>query len=91
MPWARVPCDKLATIGLFGYTLENEDGQNLWYRGPGNELYCVDRYAPRFWFESVSEAVQAGATAVKISSANDGKELAEIHEDLKAARNQVIE
>lgn len=82
MPWARVPCDKLANISLFGYHLEKEDGRNLWYRGPDGELFCVDRYAPRFLFESISEAVQAGATAVKISTANDGAELAEIHKAL---------
>lgn len=67
MPWARIPCDKLATIGAFGYELEHDDGRNLWYRGPNGELYCVDRFAPRFWFESVSDAMQAGCTAVKIS------------------------
>lgn len=73
MPWARIPCDKLVTIGLFGYELEKEDGRNLWYRGPNNQLYCIDRYAPRFWFESVTDAVQAGCVAVKISGTDEAE------------------
>lgn len=81
MPWARIPCDKLATIGLFGFQLEHQDGKNLWYRGPDGDVYCVDKYAPRFFFECVGDAMQAGCTAVRINSPKDSEELARFKEE----------
>lgn len=71
MPWARIPCNKLDSIGLFGYSLEHEDGKILWYRGPQGKMYAVDRHAPRFFFDSVTEAMQAGCTAVRIATPED--------------------
>lgn len=85
MPWARIPCDKLAHINQFGYVLEREDGRNLWYRGTDNELHCIDRFAPRFWFESVGDAAQAGSTAVRISNAKEAEEFERLNAEAKAA------
>lgn len=82
MPWARIPSDRLDTISAFGYNLEKTDGKFLWYRGPDGELYCVNKYAPRFLFESAGDAVQAGCTAIRLSG---DKEIAEAEAAFKAA------
>ncbi|KZY55755.1 hypothetical protein A3736_09765 [Erythrobacter sp. HI0063] len=91
MPWARIPCDKLATINLFGYTLEHEDGRNLWYRDADGELFCVDRHAPRFFFDSVGEAMQAGATAVRITSEREAEEMDDLNAQAEAEANSMKE
>jgi hypothetical protein len=83
MPWARIPCDKLAFIGQFGYSFEKEDGRNLWYRYSDGKLYCVDRYAPRFWFESAGEAAQAGCIAVRISTETEAAEFRAAQEKIE--------
>lgn len=37
---------------------------------------CIDKRAPRVWFEDVGDAMQAGAVAIKIDSQADQDALA---------------
>ncbi len=66
MPWCEIPPEKLEHIGHFGYDLIMEDGSLIWYHGPKGRL-AVERARPRFWFEDMGEAAQAGATAILLT------------------------
>lgn len=76
MVWARIPPDKLANLPLFGIDTLQEDGDFVWMKGPSGRI-CVDKRAPRIWFEDVGDAHQAGATAIKITSAAEAAALEE--------------
>lgn len=79
MPWARVPPDKLINLPLFGIDVIADDGDFVWMRGPRGRMR-VHKLLPRVFFESVSDAQQAGATAIMISTEADQEE----HEALKS-------
>ena len=74
MVWARIPPDKLINLPLFGIDVIAEDGNLLWLRGPSGRM-CVDKNAPRVWFDDIGDAHQAGATAFRISSAQESAAL----------------
>ena len=63
MPWAKIPPENLPNMSLFGYDLIQDHGGYAWYSGP-NGRTRVEMAAPRFWFEDVADAQQAGATAI---------------------------
>lgn len=70
MVWARIPPDKLINLPLFGIDVIADEGDFVWMRGPAGRM-CIDKRAPRVLFESVSDAHQAGATAIKIGCQED--------------------
>lgn len=74
MVWARIPPDRLVHLPLFGIDTLQQDGDLLWLRGPSGRI-CVDVRAPRIWFEDVGDAMQAGATALRISSREEEEAL----------------
>lgn len=74
MPWARIPPDKLINLPLFGIDVIVDEGDFLWLRGPSGRMR-VSKKAPRVWFEEWSDAHQAGATAIKISTVADEEAL----------------
>ena len=76
MVWARIPPDRLIHLPLFGIDVIGEDGNLLWLHGPSGRM-CVDKHAPRIWFDDIGDAHQAGATAFKISSAREAAALKE--------------
>lgn len=80
MPWARIPPDKLINLPLFGIDVIQDDGDFVWMRGDRGRMR-VYKHAPRVWFESVADAHQAGATAIRISSPAE----AEDHKAIMAA------
>lgn len=80
MPWARIPCDKLINLPMFGIEVEKQDEDFIWFRGPEEKLQVVCKKAPRVWFESVTDAHQAGAVAIMISSVKDEEEIKEMQE-----------
>ena len=63
MPWAKIPPQKLPHMPLFGYDHIKDDGDHAWYRGPIGRIR-VEKATPKFWFDDVTEAHQAGATAI---------------------------
>lgn len=70
MVWARIPPDKLVHLPLFGIDVIAEEDGFIWMRGPEGRM-CVDKRAPRILFESVADAHQAGATAIRIGCQED--------------------
>lgn len=80
MPWARIPPDKLVNLPLFGIDVIADDGDFVWMRGPSGRMR-VNKLFPRVWFETVEDAHQAGAAAIRITNDAD---LAE-HEAIMAA------
>lgn len=75
MPYARIPPDKLDQLPMFGIEFLREDGNILWFQGPGDVVQAVDRLNPRVWFEDAGEAHQAGAQGILIASAADREAL----------------
>lgn len=74
MPWARVPPDKLINLPLFGIDVViPDDGDFFWVHGPKGRMR-VRKSMPRVWFETVEDAVQAGATAIRIKSDDEQAE-----------------
>lgn len=74
MPWARIPCDKLINLPLFGIDVIADDGDHVWMRGPSGRMR-VHKMLPRVWFESVDDAIQAGAVGIRIGSEAEEAEL----------------
>jgi hypothetical protein len=74
MPWARIPPDKLIHLPLFGIDIVvADDGDYFWVRGPlGRER--VSKKMPRVWFDTVEDAHQAGATAIRIRTTEEAQE-----------------
>lgn len=70
MPWARIPPDKLINLPLFGIDVIADDGDFVWMRGPSGRMR-VRKAMPRVWFETVEDAHQAGAVAIRITSPED--------------------
>lgn len=67
MPWAAIPPDRAKNIGMFGYNWVSDDGDDYaWYNGPFG-LIRVYRPSPKFFFEDVTDAIQAGAEAILVS------------------------
>ncbi|WP_421853792.1 hypothetical protein [Novosphingobium sp.] len=81
MPWARIPADKLIHLPLFGIDIIADDGDFVWMRGPSGRMR-VNKLMPRIWFESVEDAMQAGAVGIRIHSEADRSELKELEERL---------
>jgi hypothetical protein len=79
VPWARVPPDKLINLPLFGIDVIADDGDFVWMRGPSGRMR-IHKLMPRVFFESMSDAHQAGATAIMISNEAEQEE----HDALKA-------
>lgn len=77
MPWARIPPDKLINLPLFGIDVIQDDGDFVWMRGARGRMR-IDKRNPRVWFESVSDAHQAGAASIRISSAAEEQDHIEI-------------
>jgi hypothetical protein len=77
MPWARIPADKLINLPLFGIDIIADDGDYVWMRGPSGRMR-VNKKLPRVYFETISDAHQAGAVSIRISSAEEEDELKEI-------------
>lgn len=74
MPWARIPPDKLINLPLFGIDVViPKDGDFFWVRGPKGRMR-VRKSMPRVWFDSVEDAMQAGATALRIKSEDEQAE-----------------
>lgn len=67
MPWARIPPDKMVNLPVFGIDVVSDDGDFVWLRGPSGRMR-VNKLFPRVWFETVDDAKQAGATAIRIAS-----------------------
>ena len=63
MPWARIPPDKLIHLPLFGIDVIQDDGDFVWMKGARGRMH-VRKAAPRIWFEDITDAHQAGATAI---------------------------
>lgn len=83
MPWARIPPDKLVNLPLFGIDTIGEDGNFLWVRGPHGRM-AIDKRAPRVFFDSIEDAHQAGATAIKIGGEEDRAELERLNAEAMA-------
>jgi hypothetical protein len=84
MVWARVPPDRLIHLPLFGIDVIGEDPVDLhkvWMRGPSGRM-CVDKRTPRVWFESVADAHQAGAPAIRLRTEADFDEAAAYSQSL---------
>jgi hypothetical protein len=79
MVWARIPPDKLVHLPLFGIDVIAEDDSLLWLHGPSGRM-CVDKHAPRIWFDDLGDAHQAGATAFKVTNAQEAAALKEFLE-----------
>ena len=67
MPWARLPPDRLFVLPLFGINLLKEEADFLWYDMPGKGAMRVQKSSPRIWFDSTSDAHQAGARGVLLT------------------------
>ena len=89
MPWVRIPADKLENLPLFGIDIISDDGDYVWMRGPSGRMR-VNKLLPRVFFESVSDAYQAGAVGIKISSQEEDAEFRAFEEQL-AAQNAEYE
>jgi len=74
MPWARLPPHKLINLPLFGIDVIADDGDYVWLRGSRGRMR-VRKQMPRVWFDSVEDAQQAGASAIRISTAAEEEEL----------------
>jgi hypothetical protein len=70
MPWARIPPDKMVNLPVFGIDVVSDDGDFVWLRGPSGRMR-VNKLFPRVWFETVDDAKQAGATAIRIASSTE--------------------
>lgn len=86
MPWARIPPDKLIHLPLFGIDVIADDGDFVWMSGPSGRMH-VDKRAPRIFFEDIADALQAGATALRITSEAErdrhNQLIAQLEEDAK--------
>jgi hypothetical protein len=86
MPWARVPPDKLVNLPLFGIdVVMADDGDFFWVRGPKGRMR-VRKSMPRVWFETVEDAHQCGATAIRITTDADQADLDALNQSIKAER-----
>lgn len=83
MPWARIPPDRLIHLPLFGIDVIADDGDFVWLRGPSGRMR-VNKLMPRVYFETVEDAMQAGAAAIRIGSEGDSKAYAEFLDRLAA-------
>lgn len=87
MVWARIPPNRLDSLPLFGIEVIGPDDERphlVWMEGPSGKM-CVNTRSPRIWFESVSDAHQAGATAIQIGSPEEDEEMERFQERLRAA------
>jgi hypothetical protein len=70
MPWARIPPDKLINLPLFGIDVIHEEEDFVWMTGgPEGGRQRIRKVAPRIWFDDLSDAQQAGATAIMTTQA----------------------
>lgn len=90
MPWARIPADKLKHLPLFGIDVIQDDGDFVWMRGPSGRMR-VNKKLPRVYFESISDAHQAGAVGIRISSEAEEEELTSYNRQLEEAEGQDTE
>ena len=87
MPYARIPPDKLDQLPLFGIEFLREDGNMLWFQGPGEMVQVISRLNPRVWFEDAGEAHQAGAMGILIASAKDREAIEKMKQE-EAGKDQ---
>lgn len=84
MPWARIPSDKLINLPLFGIDVIADDGDYVWMRGPSGRMR-VNKVLPRVFFDSVEDAMQAGAVGIRIGNEVEEAELEAYERSLSEA------
>lgn len=90
MPWARIPPDRLIHLPLFGIDVIADDGDFLWLRGPSGRMR-VNKLMPRIFFETVEDAMQAGATAIRMGGEEDRRAYEEFIARLAAEAEEAAE